>query len=237
MNTIREEWKNMKAHLLFEQSGTFKNEFIKLGIEAYDYDILDDFGQTDYKIDLFNEIDTAFEGGVSIFDKISKEDICIAFFPCTLFQEHNSLLFRCVASKQKNYTDEQKLKYVLDRHKKLHDMYMRLCKLMLVALNKGLRMIIENPYIQPHYLNLYFPIKPTLIDKDRTLNGDYYKKPTQFWFLNINPKNNVIFEPLEYVECKTIEHQRKEGDITAQVLRSMIHPQYARRFIKQYIID
>ena len=32
-----------KAHCLFEQSGTFKNEFKKLGIDAYDYDILNDF--------------------------------------------------------------------------------------------------------------------------------------------------------------------------------------------------
>ena len=53
----------MKAHCLFEQSGTFKNEFKKLGIEAYDYDILNDFGQTDYQIDLFSEIERAFEGG------------------------------------------------------------------------------------------------------------------------------------------------------------------------------
>ena len=27
----------MKAHCLFEQSGTFKNEFKKLGYESYDY--------------------------------------------------------------------------------------------------------------------------------------------------------------------------------------------------------
>ena len=53
----------MIAHCLFEQSGTFKNEFRKLGIEAYDYDILDDFGETDYKIDLFSEIEQAYEGG------------------------------------------------------------------------------------------------------------------------------------------------------------------------------
>ena len=46
----------MVAHCLFEQSGTFKNEFKKLGVEAYDYDILNDYGQTDYVIDLFNEI-------------------------------------------------------------------------------------------------------------------------------------------------------------------------------------
>ena len=30
----------MIAHLLFEQSGTFRDEFRKLGIEAYDYDII-----------------------------------------------------------------------------------------------------------------------------------------------------------------------------------------------------
>lgn len=29
-----------KVHCFFEQSGTFKNEFIKLGIPAEDYDIL-----------------------------------------------------------------------------------------------------------------------------------------------------------------------------------------------------
>ena len=46
----------MKVHCLFEQSGTFKNEFKKLGYEAFDYDVLDDFGQTDFKVDLFDEI-------------------------------------------------------------------------------------------------------------------------------------------------------------------------------------
>lgn len=50
----------MKVYCLFEQSGTFKNEFKKLGIEAEDYDILNDFGETDHIIDLFAEI----EGGV-----------------------------------------------------------------------------------------------------------------------------------------------------------------------------
>ena len=46
----------MKVHCLFEQSGTFKNEFRKLGINAYDYDIQNEFNQTDYVIDLFKEI-------------------------------------------------------------------------------------------------------------------------------------------------------------------------------------
>ena len=44
----------MIAHCLFEQSGTFKNEFKKLSYEAYDYDIQNEFGETDYVIDLFS---------------------------------------------------------------------------------------------------------------------------------------------------------------------------------------
>lgn len=53
----------MKAHLLFEQSGTFKNAFKKNGIEAFDYDILNDFGETDFIIDLLDEIKKSSEGG------------------------------------------------------------------------------------------------------------------------------------------------------------------------------
>ena len=49
-----------KVHCLFEQSGTFKNEFRKLGYAAEDYDIQNDFGETDHVIDLFAEIDKAY---------------------------------------------------------------------------------------------------------------------------------------------------------------------------------
>lgn len=51
------------VHLLFEQSGTFKNEFKKLGYDAFDYDIQNNFGETDYQIDIFSEIEKAYEGG------------------------------------------------------------------------------------------------------------------------------------------------------------------------------
>lgn len=52
-----------KVHCFFEQSGTFKNEFIKLGIPAEDYDIQNNFGETDHVIDLFGEIENAYRGG------------------------------------------------------------------------------------------------------------------------------------------------------------------------------
>ena len=52
-----------KVHCLFEQSGTFKREFAALGIPAQDYDIQNNFGETDNVIDLFAEIESAFRGG------------------------------------------------------------------------------------------------------------------------------------------------------------------------------
>lgn len=64
----------MIYHCFFEQSGTFKNEFKKLGFEAYDYDILNNYGETDYVIDLYNEIDKAYEGKPSVFDKCGGGD-------------------------------------------------------------------------------------------------------------------------------------------------------------------
>lgn len=59
-----------KVHCFFEQSGTFKNEFKKLGYEAFDYDIQNNFGETDNVVDLFAEIESAYDGKPSLFDNI-----------------------------------------------------------------------------------------------------------------------------------------------------------------------
>lgn len=85
-----------KAWCFFEQSGTFKNEFIKLGIPAVDLDIQNNFGQTDYVIDLFAEIENAYDGKPSIFDEIGKDDLIIAFFPCIYFEAMQANYYRVV---------------------------------------------------------------------------------------------------------------------------------------------
>ena len=82
-----------KVHCFFEQSGTFKNEFIKLGIPAEDYDIQNNFGQTDHTDDLFKEIEDAYDDKPSLFDSITADDLIIAFFPCIYFCENNELYF------------------------------------------------------------------------------------------------------------------------------------------------
>lgn len=227
----------MVAHCLFEQSGTFKNEFKKLGIEAYDYDILNEFGETDYQIDLFGEIEQAYSGGCSIFDKFNKDDVIFAFFPCTRFEAKVPLWFRGENYGQKNWTLRQKLEKAKEMHGELHELYVMLCELVIVCIDKGLQMIIENPYTQPHYLTVYWCIRPSIIDKDRTENGDYYKKPTQYWFINREPKYNILFEPLDYVEQRIITRTKKGEGTSIKTERSMIHPQYASRFIRQYILD
>ena len=52
-----------KAWCFFEQSGTFKNEFKKMGYDSVDVDIQNNFGETDYQTDLFAEIENAYSGG------------------------------------------------------------------------------------------------------------------------------------------------------------------------------
>lgn len=83
-----------KFYCLFEQSGTFKNEFKKLGHEAFDYDIQDEFEETDYVVNLFTEIKKAYKEEESLFDNIKETDTILAFFPCVRFEDQIQMAFR-----------------------------------------------------------------------------------------------------------------------------------------------
>ena len=220
----------MKVHCLFEQSGTFKNEFKKLGFQAYDYDILNDFNETDNVIDIFNEIETAYKGGISIFDSIEKEDLIMAFFPCIRFSNQAYMMFQCTQRQLKDLSDLEKIDKVMEFHNELSFLYDMICKLCCISLRNNLKLIIENPYSQEHYLTRYFPIKPKIIDMDRTKRGDNFKKPTQYWFINCEPKNNFVMEPISLAEIKRIHTTYNK------VERSLINPNYAERFIREFVI-
>ena len=161
----------------------------------------------------------------------------MAFFPCTYFEVQSQLWFAGNNYAQKGWSIKQKCEYALRRHCELNELYVLLNELVCVCCDRKLRMVIENPYMQPHYLTTYWCVKPKIIDMDRTENGDYYKKPTQYWFIGFEPKNNLVFEALDYVETKKIANLRKDDNVSVKTQRSMIHPQYANRFIRQYIID
>lgn len=220
----------MIAHLLFEQSGTFKKEFKKLGIDAYDYDILNDFNETDYQIDLFEEIEIAYEGRESIFDNIKSDDVVFAFFPCVRFEAQIQMQYRGDAFQCQKRSELKKIKHSMKLHNELNYMYQLISKLCCVCIERNLKLIIENPYGN-NYLENFFPIKSKIIDLDRSKNGDYYKKPTQYWFINCEPKNNLLFEPI--IIRRNLKSVVKT---TSKVERSMISGEYANRFIRQYIL-
>lgn len=221
----------MKFHCLFEQSGTFKNEFKKLGYDAFDYDIQNEFNETDYIIDLFNEIEKAYNKQSSIFDDIKTEDYILAFFPCVRFENQIEMSFRGTNYSLKKWTVEQKLEYDIKLHKELSKLYELVTKLAIVCIKKNIPLIIENPYSKTHYLTKYWAVPATIIDKDRTQRGDFYEKPTQYWFINCEPKNNIIWEAYGWNIKRNIVNE------SSKTQRSVIAPEYAKRFIREYIVD
>lgn len=235
----------MIAHCLFEQSGTFKNEFKKLGIESYDYDILNDFNQTDYVIDLYAEIEGGYEGKPSIFDKIRQDDLILAFFPCIRFENQIMLGFRGQQYQQKDWTYKEKMIYDMKLLEELKHNYDLVNKMFIICFDKGLRLVMENPYSEEHFLRRYWCYPPAIIDKDRRESGDYFAKPTQYWFVNCKPQDNLIFEPINYnqigakdaIRLMGKEDYQKTGATSKKVARSMIHPDYANRFIRQHLIE
>lgn len=235
---------SMTFHCFFEQSGTFKNEFKKLGYEAYDYDILDDFGETDFIIDLFKEIETAYEGGESVFDSIKEDDQIIAFFPCVRFENQIMLHFRGQVYQIKDKPMLEKMEYDMKLMDELRKMYLLVNKLFIVCIKRNIKLIVENPYSEEHFLRRYWCLQPSVIDRDRRERGDYFKKPTQYWFVNREPSNNFIFEPMpqnsigskDAIRLMNKESWEKTGAKTVKVARSMIHPDYANRFIREFII-
>lgn len=225
-----------KVHCFFEQSGVFKNEFRKLGYEAYDYDIQNNFGGTDHVIDLFTEIERAYSGGVSIFDSIACNNLIIAFFPCIYFEAMQMSYYSYDSNNLSKMSLSEQCKCVIERIAKRERLYTLIQKLYAVAITRGLRLIIENPATKPHYL-LFSQnfIKPTFIDHNRMLRGDYFVKPTAYWFINCKPTHG--FSRQYDKERKLVWNcKRGKGDGLCSEERSMISPDYARNFICDFIL-
>ena len=222
-----------KVHCFFEQSGTFKNEFIKLGIPSEDYDIQNHFGQTDHVIDLFAEIEKAYDGDTSVFDNITKDDLIMAFFPCIYFSclSQMSMTWGCVNYRKKTVREATDL--ILERTKDREKFYTLAIKMLATAKERGLRLIMENPWSMQTYLKANFVIPPTLIDKDRSLRGDNFKKETAYWFINCTPTDGKSYQPAQKV--RVLDKKGAVKGICSEE-RSMISPEYARNFICDFIL-
>ncbi len=220
-----------KVHCLFEQSGTFKKAFKKLGYEAIDYDI-NKTENVDVVIDLFTQIFfVSIKDKSEVFDNISPNDLVIAFFPCTYFSDQNTINSRGDSYGQKKWSEKQKLEYSMEQMQKRSIFYTYLCNLCLIAIEKGFKLIIENPYGKVNFLKHYFPLKPEVVVFDRRKMGDLYRKPTQFFFINCVPEFKL------WGDCVETIGKRNVIEDTHGFNRSVISEKFAENFIKNYIIN
>jgi len=226
-----------KAHCLFEQSGTFKREFIKLGIPAEDYDIQNNFGETDHVIDLFAEIENAYRGGQSVFDSMTCDDIILAFFPCIYFCAPSQMNFTWGCINYRGLSYKERTDAIIERMKNRESFWGLAVKMLAVAQDKGLRLVMENPWSENTYLKGNFILPPALIDNNRMLRGDYRVKPTAYWFINCEPTHGYTEQLDKLKEKKT--HMTSRSSKVAGLCseeRSMISPDYARNFICDFLI-
>lgn len=220
-----------KVHCLFEQSGTFKKAFKELGYNAIDYDI-NKTENVDVVVDLFMQIFFANEEKrYSVFDNISQDDLVIAFFPCTYFSDQSQLLSRGDSYEQKEWSVKKKLEYSMEQMQERSSFYTFLCSLCLLAIKRGFKLIIENPYGKVNFLKHFFPLKPEVVLLDRRKMGNFYKKPTQFFFINCVPEFKL------WNECAETMGKKKLIEDNKGFARSIISPTFAKNFIKTYITN
>lgn len=229
----------MTFHLLFEQSGTFKNVLKEQGFIAYDYDILNNYFQTDFQIDLFQEIENEFENLINkkynktIFTNMTAEnDFIIAFFPCTHFSGLNQFQYKLLIAGKKRDLDKKAVCRLIKRNNeraRYFDLFLKFC---FICKSKGIKTIIENPAScsgNHSYLELFSPINVSYFEKDRSLFGDNFKKPTNYFAINFDMKENFIFYDRNYNLKNVLK------DANGMSSRSEITPLYALNFYKRFI--
>ena len=179
-----------------------------------------------------------------MFDTFTADDVIMAFFPCIRFEDQIMLFFRGDLFGMDKWTESERLEKDMELHKELHELYCLVTKMSLIAIHKNLHLVIENPYSAQHYLKQYWCIKPSVVDKDRRENGDYFRKPTQYFFVNCKPKQNILLDGASYnmitgksnMKYMQMTELCVTGAKDKYTARSMIHPEYANRFIRQYIL-
>lgn len=104
-----------------------------------------------------------------------------------------------------------------------------------IVYSRNLRLIFENPFSPLSYLDNNFLFAPQVYDTNRLLRGDFFKKPTAYWFLNCKQTYGE-----SYQQDKKQKIIRKipgaKGDGLCSEERSMISPDYARNFICDFIL-
>ena len=159
----------------------------------------------------------------------------MAFFPCIYFSSLSQMAFGWFQHNYANLTTKEKTDAILQRSSNREKYFRLLVQMFSIVEQRGLRLIFENPWAMQTFLKSNFIIPPSIIDNDRSLRGDYFKKPTAYWFWGCKPTYGRSYQPNKdvkrIVDCK---HDRGGGLCSEE--RSKISPKYARNFICDFII-
>lgn len=166
---------------------------------------------------------------------MSCDDLIMAFFPCIFFCENNQLYFMGNHTNLERLSKKEKADTILKRMQDRAYFYSIALKMFSVCDFRGLRLVVENPYAAQHFLVGNFPYAATFIDRNRTLRGDYFNKPTQYWYINCEPTHGCSYQMPEKHKRIASGKPGAHGGLCSED-RSLIHPDYARNFICDFIL-
>lgn len=160
----------------------------------------------------------------------------IAFFPCIYFETMSMLYFSFDSRNNKHKPKHERIADAIGRLRLRTEFHTLLYKLTYIAEKKGIAFILENPATKPHYLidtQNYPP--PTFVDKNRMLRGDFFRKPTAYWFFNCTPTFGLTEQKDKKQEIVCKKKSAMKAGLCSEE-RSMISPDYARNFICDFIL-
>lgn len=85
------------------------------------------------------------------------------------------------------------------------------------------------------FLKSGFILPPAVVDTNRMLRGDYFVKPTAYWFINCEPTNGFSIQMDKEKKRLMWEKPSSQAGVCSED-RSMISPDYARNFICDFIL-
>lgn len=161
----------------------------------------------------------------------------MAFFPCIYFCAVSQMNISFTCQNYKKMTWHQKTEQILERSKNREHFFKICVKMFCVCHERGLRMIVENPWNEQTFLKSNFVAPPSVVDMNRMKRGDYRVKPTAYWFVECEPTNNfsIQFDKLKEKKTHMTSKSSKVAGLCSED-RSMISPDYARNFICDFIL-
>lgn len=159
----------------------------------------------------------------------------IAFFPCIYFSSLSQMEMSLTSVNVRKKPMPERYAFVLDRSRKRQAFLELLIKLMGVCEIRGYRLIVENPWAMQTYLKNGFIKPPALVDNNRMLRGDYFMKPTAYWFVNCEPTHGMTIQK-DKMNVRILDSKGSKKAGVCSEERSMISPDYARNFICDFVL-